>query len=312
MRTADGAKAGSSPLAGGSSATAAVRPGLGNELHSLRALFAANRGRILLTYILFNGENLLRLAQPFVLGLAINDLLQGRTTGLLLFVVQHLAHLVVGSFRQMYDTRTFTGIYADLASRLVESQRASQVEVSRIAARSSLSREYVDFFERSVPIMIRGLYSVAGALVMVSFYDVGLIPICLGLLLPAIVANRIYGRYTLRLSKQLHDELENEVAVVERAQPEEIRRHYAATTGWRVRLSDAEALNFGAMELFVLAALVGALFRVASLPGIEPGDIFAIFRYLMMFLMGLDSVPQIVQQASRIRDIRNRLRCPAK
>ena len=82
---------------------------------TLRRLFQTNRRRILTTYLLFNVENALRLAQPLVLGLAINGLLQASYGGVLLFVVQHLAHLLVGSFRQMYDTRVFSAIYTDLA-----------------------------------------------------------------------------------------------------------------------------------------------------------------------------------------------------
>ena len=36
----------------------------------LRVLFAANRAKLLLTYLLFNLENFLRLSQPLVLGLS--------------------------------------------------------------------------------------------------------------------------------------------------------------------------------------------------------------------------------------------------
>ena len=117
----------------------------------LRAIFAANRSKLLLTYFLFNLENLLRLSQPFVLGLAINDLLHESSFGLLLFVGQHLTHLLVSSARQMYDTRVFTGIYTNLATKLVVDQRGREIGLSRVAARSSLSREFVEFFENHVP-----------------------------------------------------------------------------------------------------------------------------------------------------------------
>jgi hypothetical protein len=40
------------------------------------SIFSAYRWRILATYALFNLENLLRLAQPLVLGWAIHDLTQ--------------------------------------------------------------------------------------------------------------------------------------------------------------------------------------------------------------------------------------------
>src|SRR5688572_8572218 len=74
---------------------------------TIRSLFSHNRGRILTTYALFNVENLLRLAQPFVLGWAINDLLRPSYVGLTCLVTQHLLHMLISSFRQMYDTRAF-------------------------------------------------------------------------------------------------------------------------------------------------------------------------------------------------------------
>lgn len=274
----------------------------------LRLLFAANRAKLLLTYLLFNVENLLRLSQPLVLGLAINDLLHDSSFGLLLFVGQHLTHLLISSLRQMYDTRVFTGIYTELATKLVAEQRSREIGTSRVAARSSLSREFVEFFENHVPLLIKSLYSVVGALVLLAFYDPLLVPICLGLLLPAVVLNRIYSRRTFELSRQLHDELENEVDVIDHNHEPAIRRHYDAVAAWRVKLSDSEALNFGTMELFVLGVMVLALLRTCSLTAATPGDIFAVFRYVLMLLMGFDGVPKIVQQFSRLRDLSQRLR----
>ncbi len=278
-----------------------------SQSRSIWHLFGRYRFRISLTYALFNVENLLRLAQPLVLGWAINDLLNSSYTGLVWFVGQHIAHLLVGTFRQMYDTRTFTTIYSDVATQLVVDQRSQQVDLSRVAARSALSREYVEFFERSVPMMIRAGYSVVGALLMLSIYDWMLIPICLALLLPATVINRWYAKRTLRLSKKLHDELENEVEVIGPGQSKEVRNHYDSVARYRIKLSDSEAFNFGLMELFVLSALVVALIRVCGPSASNVGNIFAVFRYLMMVLMGLDAVPRLVQQVSRLRDINQRM-----
>lgn len=273
----------------------------------LRTIFAANRTKLFLTYLLFNVENLLRLSQPFVLGLAINDLLHESSFGLLLFVGQHVTHLLISSLRQMYDTRVYTGIYTDLATKLVVEQRSREVGLSRVAARSSLSREFVEFFENHVPLLIKSSYSIVGALVMLAFYDRVLVPICLGLLFPAVVLNRIYSRRTFELNRQLHDQLEHEVDVIDHSQEPSVRRHYDAVASWRIKLSDCEALNFGTMEVFVLGVMVLALLRTCSSLTATPGDIFAVFRYVLMLLMGIDGIPKLVQQFSRLRDLTQRL-----
>lgn len=290
----------SAPVAhAGSDPSAAAGLTLGN-------LFRRFRWRILLTYALFNLENVLRLLQPLVLGIAINGLLQGSYFGLLLFLAQHLTHLGIGTIRRIYDTRTYAHIYSTLATEVVRRHKERGIEISRISARSSLSRALVDFFEIDVPVVLRTIYLVLGACLMLLFYDVLLLPICLFLLFPAWLINRVYSRKTLAYSRALHDQLEGEVAVIEHGDDAAIRSHYDRVGNWRIRLSDCEAWNFGVMELFILAVLAVALLRVCS-AGALAGDVFAVFRYVLMFVMGLDSVPILVQKVARVRDIGRRV-----
>ena len=274
----------------------------------LRDLFRAERGPLLLTYGMLNLEYLLGLARFSVIGWAVNGLARGSYRALALFIAQHLAHLAVGTIRRRHDTRTFTRIHADLASRLVAEQRRLGLDTSRVAARSSLSREFVDFFELSVPVAILTCYSVLGSLALLALYRDGLVVLgCLALLAPAALLNAAYGRRTLQLSAALHDELEREVEVLDRGEPAEVRGHYGRLARWRVALSDAEAGNFARMELFVLSLLVAALLRSCRMAGAGPGDVLAVLGYVLMFVSGLDAVPGLVQQASRLRDLGRRL-----
>jgi ABC-type multidrug transport system fused ATPase/permease subunit len=273
-----------------------------------RSLFAVYHWRILATYALTAVENLLRLAQPLVLGWAINDLLTGQTFGLIVLVIQHLSHLIVGLTRQVYDTRAFTAIYSDLVTRMIRQQRDLGVDVSRVSARAALSREFVDFFERSVPTAIRAAFSIIGSLIMLAWYDPIVVVICLGLMLPAALVNRVYARWTRRLSRGLHDQLEREVDVIDAARPEDLRAHFDEIASWRVRLSNAEAINFGLMELFILGVIVLVLVRTCQLPDILAGDLFAVFRYLMLMLIGFDQIPRLVHQISRLQDVKDRMK----
>ncbi|MBM81575.1 MAG: hypothetical protein CMJ78_13430 [Planctomycetaceae bacterium] len=275
--------------------------------NQLWTLFRQHRGRLTLTYTLFNIENLLRLAQPFVLGLAINDLLNGTYFGLGLFIVQHIAHLTISSCRQMYDTRVYSQMYTSMATNVIVEQRSRDVNVSAVAARSALSRQFIEFFERSVPLTIRSAYSIVGALIMLTIYDPMLLPLCLVLLIPAALINRVYARQVFRLSGGLHDTLENEVDVIEPGSRSQVREHFATAAGWRIKLSDTEAINFCLMELFVLSVMVAALLRICDPATVTAGAIFAVFRYALMLIMGLDAVPRLVQQISQLRELKRRL-----
>jgi ABC transporter transmembrane protein len=125
---------------------------------------------------------------------------------------------------------------------------------------------------------------------------------------PVAVANVFYNRTVRRLNACLHDELEKEVGVIHQGDPEAVRGHYHRVCAWRIRLADSEALNVGLVELFVIALLAVTLLRSCSLPGAGAGDIVAVFRYVIVFVTALDTVPVLIQHVSRLRDIGRRMR----
>jgi ABC-type multidrug transport system fused ATPase/permease subunit len=269
--------------------------------------FRTHRLRITITYLLFNVENIARLAQPWFLGWAVNDLLAGRCLGLMLCVAQYLLSTALCVLRQLCDTRTFTRLYADLATNLVVKQRRGGVDLSRLAARSSLARELVDFFERDVPFLFHAVYSVVGALVMIALFDVVLILPSLLFMAVTGLLLRSLGRRTLKLNRGLNDEIEREVGVLQTGAPERVEHHYYQLRGWRIRLSNAQALNFGVTEALALVLMAFVLVRGCADGATNPGSLFAILGYVVMLTTSLVNLPQWIQQLSRLRDIRRRL-----
>jgi ABC-type multidrug transport system fused ATPase/permease subunit len=226
---------------------------------------------------------------------------------LALLVGQHLAQLFVGTARRMYDTRTFSAIYTDTATRLVCQQRDAGVGVSQVAARSSLSRELVDFFEFELKGVFSSAYGVIGGLIMLVLYDRLLVGFCVLIVAPLLLVNRRLARRSFTLNASLNDQLEREVAVIEDGRDDSVREHYRLQAEWRVRLSDMEAWNFLQMEFFILALIVISLTRYCSHPGVEAGDIYAVFAYILTFVGGLDCVPRVTQQIARLNDIARRV-----
>ena len=279
------------------------RPATGD----LATLFRLYRWRILATYLLFNLENLVRLSQLWFLGWAVNDLLAGRSTGLMLFVGQHLVNVALCTARQLYDTRTFTRIYSDLATRLMIDQRRRGVDISRLAARSTLSREVVDFFERDLPCLFFTLYSAVGSLVMIALFDRMLVLPCLGFLAVAALLGRSLGRRTQKLNRGLNDQIEREVGILETEPSERISDHYQQLRGWRIRLSNAQAINFGVVELLVLLLMALVLIRSCGGATASPGSLLSVMGYVAMLANSLANLPMWIQQFSRLRDIRRRL-----
>jgi ABC-type multidrug transport system fused ATPase/permease subunit len=273
----------------------------------LQTIFGKYRRSILATYIVTLLENLFELFYPSLTGLAVNGLLKHDLTGLALLLGVWLIHTATGVFRQRYDTRVFSSIYTDIASRTVAEQERMGVSTSHIVARSSLSREFVTFFERDIPATVHSVFGLLGALVLLLFYDAWSAAFCLMLLIPLAILNRGYSRRTLTLNRGLNNQLEREVTVLTRRNSSRVLGHYRLLARWRIRLSDAEAMNWGVMELFSIGLSAAVIIRVASLPHVEPGTIYAMLAYLWNFIASLDHVPALVQQLSRLKDIARRM-----
>ena len=133
---------------------------------TLKAIARAYPGKLFCTLSLVALENALLLAYPLFAGFAVDSIIRGDAGSALFYAAVVLAFWVVGAARRALDTRTFTRIYADLAVPVILNQRLQNHSTSRAAARVVLARDFVDFFEKHVPIIATALVSIVGAAVM--------------------------------------------------------------------------------------------------------------------------------------------------
>jgi ABC-type multidrug transport system fused ATPase/permease subunit len=283
------------------------------EVKSVSALDAVRpfRWRITLTYILTFIEDLLELSYPWATGLAIDGLLEHQYVQALPIVVAWSLRSAIGLFRQMYDTRVYTQVYNRIVEDTILRQRGAGVKASSVAARSAMSRDFVTFFEKDVPVVVTAVIGIVGSAAILFWYDLVIGALTALLFAPVYLVNRIYVRVTLRLNEGLNNQLEHEVHAIEQAKAEPIRHHFEEVRCWRVRLSDAEAYNWTFIEVLSICVFVAVLVRATYLPTTETGDIFAILVYVWRLMENLDHVPQILQQLTRLQDIRKRIEAGA-
>jgi ABC-type multidrug transport system fused ATPase/permease subunit len=265
-----------------------------------------HRSRLGVTYSLIVVENVFELLYPFAIGLAVDGLLDDSWNGVAVLVAITLTHIVVGAGRQVFDTRSFNRLYADMASELVERQRRDSVETSSVAARTVLAGEYVEFLERDVAAAIAAAFAVFGSLLMLFLYDpvVGLAAALL--LVPVGLVNLWLMRRSGRIYRSLNDQSENEVSAIERGRTHEVRRHFRLLAGHWNRLSDTEAISWVVVEFLAVGLVVITLVRATDGGG-EIGAIFATIAYVWAYTAGFDAVPAVVQRMSGVPDIRRRL-----
>lgn len=265
-----------------------------------------NRARLGITYGAVVVENVFELLYPFAIGLAIDGLLDDDWAGTILLVSIALAHLAVSIARQIFDTRSFNRLYSDIASELVEQQRADGVATSAVAARAALAGEYVEFLEEDVGAAIAAAFAVFGSLLMLLLYDptLGVVSATLGI--PVIVLNILLMKRSRRVYRLINDQTEIEVSLIDRADSTEVRHHFRSLAGHWNRLSDSEAMTWGVVDLFAVGLIVFALVRATDLDG-DVGAIFAIVAYVWSYTAGFDAVPTVIQRLSNLSDIRRRV-----
>lgn len=265
------------------------------------------RWRIAVTYALTVTEDLLSLSYPWATGIAINGLLAHDYRMIAPIMIAWLLHTTIGCIRQLYDTRLYTKVYNAIVIDTVLRQRQSGVEPTKVAARSAMSREFVTFFEKDMPVVLNTLVSIVGSAAILFYYDLIIGAVAASQFIPVAILNRGYMRRSLMLNEGLNNQLEHEVQVIDAAQEGAVARHFAEVRAWRVKLSDADAFNWTAIEALSILVFLLVLLRVAYMPNAEVGTIFAIFVYVWHVMEKLDMMPTIVQQLMRLKDIRRRI-----
>ncbi len=280
-----------------------------SQFSIFKAIFLRHKWQLWMTYILFSLEMVGSLLRPFFLGRAIDGLIYGSNRGLYELIAVHFAYVIVGYARHRFDTRTYTAIYTSLATNLL-SRKYDSKDVSKLSAHSNLAKEFVDFLEFDLVYVVEAAYNIFGALILLCFYDLKVVGICLIILIPVSIISFFYGRKMKELNKKNNDELENQVEIITTGNPLSIRRHYQKLRHWKIRISDQEALNFGLMEILVIIVIGVSLYITSWISNpveVAAGSLVGIYFYIIKFTEGLDTIPYTVQRLSNLKDITTRM-----
>ena len=248
-------------------------------------------------------ERMLAVAVPFVLGVAINDLIDGHLRGIWWLVGLEVTRLIIGVGRRLYDTRLYAGIYTDVADRTAQ---RTDSPVSRRAARLGLARELVDFFEWELQELLAAIIGMVGSLVMLLYLlpPVGALSVLAGIVIGLVFfASR---KRMFSLNKLLNNELERQVTMLESGKEFTRRKHLGRLARWRIHLSDLEALNFGVADLLLGTLIIGAVV-ITVRAGMSVGEVFAVLTYLIDLATSLLVLPWTYQQSIRAQEIGGRI-----
>lgn len=273
---------------------------------TLKLIAKQNFKKLFFAFSLVIAENGLFLIYPVLAGIAINAIVEGKTLLALSYSLMVIIGWSIGAARRRIDTQVFTKIYADLAVKVIMSEKTAAKDDSIIIARANLSREFVDFFEQHFPVFFTSAVSIFGSAIMLLFieFHVGLAALILlfvfGILLPKYIAKND------RLYLKLNNQLEKEVFRIKAGDQNTLKKHYGLLSGLRVKISNREAMSFLIIGISA-AALFSLAIIILSINKANAGHIYSVITYLWTFAVSLDDAPNLIEQFSKLKDIGKRV-----
>lgn len=274
---------------------------------SLKNLLIRFKWRISLTFALVVIESILGTLFPLVLGIAINGLLEKSYSGLIYLAGLSVSSLIVGSVRRFYDTRIYSNIYCQIAPEMVEREQKKGSSVSKIAARSSLLTEFVEFLENSMPEAIGAIVSLVGIIVIIATLNLNVLFACLGVLLLIFLIYAVSGKLNYKLNANYNNQLEKQVDTLESQNIGFIKGYYKSLMKWNIKLSNLETVNYLITWVGVIALFIYAPITVIESGVLKYGLIFSLLIYIFEYVDTVITFPIYIQQLIRLKEISKRL-----
>jgi len=171
----------------------------------LKEIFKENLVKLLVIYIIITTEMFIFSFLPYLVGLAIDDLLNKKYNMLFLYASSLIIAIFFGTFRRLYDTRVFSQIYTNKALATIENLKKSNLNEKRIISRYGLVGVYSDFFEYTLPNITSVVIGLVIAIAMICFIQHNLIL----LLIPYIALSMSLHMFFSKKSQNIEYKLQH-------------------------------------------------------------------------------------------------------
>lgn len=274
---------------------------------TLSGILRRFRGRIAVTFSLLSLENVVIVATPLLLGLAIDGLLEGSLEATLWLAGALLIGTALGTGRRLFDTRTYSHIHATVANEITQRGWATRQSVSALSVRVELLREMVDFFEEDLVEAFNALVKILGAYLMLWYFNIDVLMLALAAAALIALVYVFTGERIYQINRGFNNRWEKQVNSLSSRNPTRTARHFLSLARWRIRLSDLEAISFAFIALVLIGLIIGSLIIVVQSGVGTPGSVFAILIYVLEITESAWMLPLLAQQFIRLREISNRL-----
>ena len=273
-----------------------------------------HRGAIALSLILVAIEHAAWIAEPSAFGPVIDLFVDWRAehklpaaAPLLIWVALFATNSLAGAVRRSVDARIFGRMFADLAARVSARGIAQRLPPAQTSARGDLTHEFVDFLQFRVPEVIEEIIGLGGALIGVAVFDWRIAVACGVAAVPLALLTTIMARRVAVMQATVHDMKEQSYLAYSSNDPEKVRTHFLSIANVDRRIAKSGAAVFGVMRICMLAIFLVVLYVAIDLDGFTTGNIYSIVAYLWTFITSSESIPELAESWTSLRDLSGRM-----
>ena len=262
---------------------------------------------LLMIYFYILIAQLLFLVEPFILGKAIDGLLNKNYVWLFVFLIIELLHNFFMYRRMVFDTKIYTKIYNDLIFKFLKNNKDADTSVK--VARTDLSNYVINFLEHGLYYFLWSFMSLFGSLFFIFYQSwiTGLIAICC--ILPIIIIVYIFYSKIDQVTKVEHTHYEQKTRAMESNDDEIIETFYKRRAKVIILQSTLQGRNWASLNITKSIFLVGSLIIFTNFNfQMTQGQAISMYAYISQFLNSLMSFPVGMEVFSRMKDIIKRVK----
>jgi len=222
---------------------------------------------------------------------------------LLIWIFVYLINVVGGSLHRLFNGGTYSKMYADVATNVIDESKSRGDQYSKMLVRAELVKEYIVFFKERLPEMLWQLSASAGAIIALFFYDYRIGLVCLAVIGPIAYINNINRKNVTHLQKDIHDNQEELYRLIENRDTSKIHQFYYNMISPRISIARWNAFSYTTVKIILIIIFIVVLFICVDLDNFSTGKIYSIIAYLWTFIGQTDYLPDLMESLGSIKDL---------
>ena len=267
-------------------------------------IFAKNKLKLSVIYLLMLLVELINLAQPYVLGKSIDGLIIGNIIPICILSLMYLLANLFNYKNMTYDTKVYTKIYNDLVFEFLET---SNHDTSTKVARTDMAQQIVGVLEGYVHYYISTIVTIIGSLAFIytTNVTVGII-VSVSCVLIVLVGIIYYKK--IKQGVNVWNNIEEQKLTYLQKSINETKNWFIRRRNVNIMQSTIQAKNWFLINIIKnIFLIISIIILVKTTDKITAGIVIASYTYINTFMISLLSVPVAIEMYTRITDVVKRL-----